>query len=275
MTTTASRPPGSADEAPPEGDIGEEMTLFEHLAELRNRLFKCALAIVGGFVVGFVFHDPVLDILREPYCNLPDTLRPELGASDGECTLYVLRVMDGFFIRVKAAAIVAVVVAAPTVCYQIWRFVTPGLRAVERRYALPFVLASQLLFVAGAGFSYLLIPQALELLLGFAGEGITPVLSASEYISFILQTMIAFGAAFEFPLILIMLVLTGVVGPEGLRSSRRVAYFGTFVAAAVITPTGDPVTMSLLALPLIAFYEVAIVVAKVVAARRERALAEA
>lgn len=275
MTATAPSQGGDATspQTSPDDYAGEEMTLFEHLNELRSRLFKSAVAIVGGFVVGFIFREPVLDILRQPYCNLPDTLRTNIGSQGADCTLVILRPLDAFFISVKAAAVVAVVVAAPTVSYQIWRFVTPGLRPIERRYAVPFILASQVLFVGGAWLSYLLIPKALQLLLQFAGEGITPVLSASEYLSFVLQTMIAFGAAFEFPLILIMLVLMGVVGVDGLRSSRRVAYFGTFVASAVITPTGDPVTMSVLALPLIVFYEVTIVVAKVVAGRRARALA--
>ncbi|MGH3666490.1 MAG: twin-arginine translocase subunit TatC [Egibacteraceae bacterium] len=274
MTATAT-PPGSsdaADERPdPRGYAGEEMTLFEHLNELRSRLFKSAVAIVLGLVVGFVFRAPVLDLLRGPYCDLPPALRNGFGSN--ECTLIVLRVLDAFFVSLKAAAIVGVVLAGPVVCYQIWRFVTPGLRPVERRYALPFVVITQVLFAGGAVFSYFLIPRALEFLLGFAGEGITPVLGASEYLSFVLQTMIAFGIAFEFPVILALLSLMDIITSEGMRRYRRHALFGMFVAAAIITPTQDPLTMTLMACPLVAFYEGSIVFARVVERRRTRTAA--
>ncbi len=262
MTATASRR-GSSEE--PEY-VGEEMTLFEHLEELRSRLFKCALAVAVGFVVGFVLRTRVLDLLRAPYCDLPPSVRDGLGT--GECTLIVLRVLDSFLISIKAAAVVAVVIAGPVVFYQVWRFVTPGLRPVERRYAIPFVLLSQALFVGGAVFAYLIIPRGLAFLLSFAGEGITPVLSASEYIGFILKTLIGFGISFELPLIIAMMTLMGVVGSAGLRRYRRHAIFGTFVLAAVITPTQDPLTMTMMAAPLALFYELNIVFARIIERRR-------
>jgi len=217
----------------------------------------------------------VLDVLRRPYCELPEALRSSTQLTGEGCNLLVLKALDPLFISIKAAAIVAVVLAAPVVCYQIWRFVTPGLRPVERRYAIPFVLLSQLLFVGGAALSYYVLPRGLEFLLGFAGEGLAPALSASEYISFILQTVISFGIAFEFPLILIMLVLMGVLQAATLQRVRRYALFGTFVAAAIITPTQDPLTMALMAGPLALFYEVAILVARYVERRRRKAAATA
>jgi sec-independent protein translocase protein TatC len=143
---------------------------------------------------------------------------------------------------------------------------------VERRYAIPFIVVSQLLFAAGAGFSFFLLPRALGFLLGFAGEGILPLLDANQYITFILHTMVAFGVAFEFPLILIMLALMDVVHSGALRRYRRHALFATFVAAAIITPTQDPVTMTLMAAPLAVFYEVSIVAAALIERRRARAL---
>ncbi|MDP9405206.1 MAG: twin-arginine translocase subunit TatC [Actinomycetota bacterium] len=272
MTATAT-PPGAGGATADAGAsvyAGDEMTLFEHLEELRSRLFKSAVAIVFGLAVGFVFRGQVLAVLRKPYCNLPDDLRRGLSGGAGECELIALRVLDGFFVSLKAAAIVGVVVAAPMVCFQIWRFVTPGLRPVERRYAVPFILITQLLFAGGAVFSYFLIPRALEFLLGFAGEGIVPVLSANEYLTFILQTMIAFGIAFEFPVVLVILSLMGVISADGMRRYRRHALFGTFVAAAVITPTQDPLTMLFMAAPLIAFYELSVLAARVIEHRRAR-----
>ena len=271
MTATAPPPEATSADEPAPGHVyvGEEMTLVEHLVELRNRLFKSALAIAVSFVIGFMVRKQVLDILSEPYCDLPPRLRGVSSVLDPDrCQLIFIDVLGAFFISLKAAAIVAVVLAAPIVCYQIWRFITPGLRPVERRYAVPFLVGSQLLFAGGAVFSYYVIPRALEFLLAFAGPDLVSLMDANRYISFVLQTMIAFGVAFEFPLVLIILSLMGVVGVKGLTQYRRHAYFGTFVAAAIITPTQDPLTLSMMAVPLIVFYEVAIVVARIVERRR-------
>jgi sec-independent protein translocase protein TatC len=269
VTATASprTPPGKDEQRP-----GGEMTLFEHLAELRSRVTKSFAAVAVGFVVGFVLREHVIDLIRRPYCNLPSSVRAGPAAvSDGdECALIVLRVLDGLMISIKAAAIVAVIVAAPVVSYQIWRFVTPGLRPVEKRYAIPFLLASWLLFLGGAGFAYFVIPRGLALLLNFAGDGLFPLLAAHEYLNFMLFTLVSFGVAFEFPLILMMLILTGTVGSRGLRTYRRHAIFGTFVASAIITPTGDPFTMSAMAVPLIVFYEGCVLFARYIERRRAR-----
>lgn len=260
-----SLPPGT-----PPATAGE-MTLREHLTELRSRVFKSALALVAAFAVGFTFRHQVFDVLIRPYCELPPQLRAGSQALslDG-CNLVILDVLGFFFISLKAAAVVAVVLAAPIVAYQIWRFVTPGLRPVERRYALPFLVISQLLFVSGAVFSYVLIPKGLEFLLGFAGPNVVSLMDADRYLTFLLQTMIAFGIAFEYPLILITLAFMGVVTSQGLRRSRRYALFGTFAAAAVITPTQDPLTMTLMAAPLVVFYEMSVLVARFVERRRRR-----
>ena len=277
---TATAPPGEGGQAALPNDpyayVGDEMTLFEHLEELRSRLFKSALAIALGLGVGFVFRDPVLRLLTRPYCELPPALRGISSETDPErCQLIFTDPMGAFFISLKAAAIVAVVLAGPAVCYQIWRFVTPGLRPVERRYALPFILITQLLFASGAVFSYFVIPRALEFLLGFAGEGIVSLMDASRYLSFVLRTMIAFGAAFEFPVVLVVLSLMDVLGSGAMRRYRRHALFGVFVAAAVITPTQDPFTMVVMAAPLVLFYETSILAARLIERRRGKALAAA
>jgi sec-independent protein translocase protein TatC len=271
MTTTAPRSGSSGSSA--YEYVGEEMTLVEHLTELRSRLVKSALALVVGLAVGFGFHEQVLLLLTEPYCSLPQAVRrgaDALSGNTGGCSLLALRVLDPFIIILKASAIVGIVIAAPVVCYQVLRFVAPGLRPIERRYSIPFVVASQVLFLAGAVFSYFLIPRALEFLLGFAGPSIVPVLSGNEYLTFILQTMIAFGVAFEFPLVLMILSLMDLVHAESLRRVRRYALFGIFVAAAIITPTQDPFTMAMMAAPLVLFYEFSILFAWFVERRRAR-----
>jgi len=271
MTATATPRSGSPEY---EEYAGEEMTLVEHLRELRSRLFKSVFAILAGFAVGFAFSNQVLDLLSEPYCNLPEELRrgtDALGGAGQECALVTLRVLDPFFITLKASAIVAVVIAAPVVCYQILRFVTPGLRPIERRYSIPFIVASQVLFALGAAFSFFVIPRALEFLLGFAPDRFVPVLNGNDYLTFVLRTMMGFGISFEFPLVLMILSLMGIVTAAGLRGARRYAIFGTFVAGAVLTPGGDPFSMMFLALPLIVFYEVAAVFAWFIERRRARA----
>ncbi len=271
---TATDPRGSEQTEPAE-ELGPEMTLFEHLAELRDRIFKSAVAIVLGLIAGFIIYRPVLEVLIRPYCDLPAELRfPSTVLDPENCQLVVTDVLGQFFLVIKVAAVVAVILAGPVVCYQIWRFVTPGLRPVERRYALPFIVISQLLFVAGAVFSYYLLPQALQVLLGFAGDNIGSLLEANEYLRFLIHMMIGFGVAFELPLILISLVLMGAVTANTLRTYRRHALFGIFVAAAIITPTTDPLTMSLMAGPLVVFYEGSVIVARVVE-RRRRAKAAA
>lgn len=265
MTATAQR------QGPPEEYIGQELSLVEHLDELRSRLFKAALAAAIGLAVGWLFREQVLELLKQPYCELPPNLREGTqNLTDQECALVITSVLGGFFINLKAAAMVAVVLAAPVVFYQLLRFITPGLTNVERRYAIPFVVVSQVLFVGGAVFSYFVIPRALEFLLAFSAEEFVPLLDANDYFGFVLKTMLAFGISFEFPLILCILALMGVVSSGGLRRVRRYAIFGIFVAAAIITPTQDPITMTLMAGPLALFYEISIVFARLVERRRER-----
>ena len=206
MTTTA-KPPAS-----PQEYVGEEMTLVEHLQELRSRLFKSALAVAVAFVVGFVLYQPVFDILKKPYCQLPEELRPASELFDADrCVLVFNDVLGGFSIAVRAALVVTVIFAGPILFYQLFKFVVPGLRPIEKRFAVPFFVLSQALFAAGAVFAYFIIPRGLEFLLGFQPDAI-PLLSAPQYLSFLINTMIAFGVSFEFPLILAILVLMGVIG---------------------------------------------------------------
>ena len=275
---TATAPPGSRAAPPPDPEeragSGDEMTIVEHLEELRGRLFKSAIAIVVGLGIGFLLFQPVLDLMMRPYCDLPPDLRGASRIFDvDQCELVVLRPLDGLAIMFRTAAITAVVIAAPVVCYQIWRFVTPGLEPVERRYAIPFVVLSQVLFAAGAVFSWFVIPRALEFLLGLLGSGFVPVLNAADYLRFVLATMIAFGASFEFPLVLIALSLTGVLSAGQLKRARRYAIVGVFAAAAVITPTQDPITMSMMAGPLLLFYEISVLAAWLIERRRRRTTA--
>jgi sec-independent protein translocase protein TatC len=256
------------------GPVSGEMTLVEHLEELRSRIFKSALAIAVAFAIGFVFRDALFDFLIGPYCDLPANLRAGSAVFDaGECSLIVTNPLGAFFVTIKAAAVLAIVLAAPPVAYQVWRFITPGLHANERRYALPFVVLTFVLFAGGAVFAYLVIPRGLEFLVGFAGDNIVSLLDADEYITFLLKTMLGFGLSFLAPLVIAMLTLAGIVTADTLRTYRRHAIFVAFVLAAVITPTQDPFTMLLMGGPLVLFFEGNILFARFLDRRRNQRVA--
>jgi sec-independent protein translocase protein TatC len=242
-----------------------EMSLVEHLAELRTRLFRAILALAVGTVVGYLVFPYVLDLLLDPYCRALTALRP-----DAECTLIALRPLEPFSVRMKTSVVIGLFVGGPVIFYQLWRFITPGLTDKERRYALPFVVLSQVMFACGIGFAYLVIPQGVRILLGMGGDRIDPFLSASEYLSFFLTTSIAFGLVFELPLVLIFLALVGVVRAQMLRRARPYAAVLIVVAAAFITPTTDAVTLFFMAGPMMLFYELSIVAAWLIERARRR-----
>ena len=246
------------------------MTLVAHLTELRNRIAKALLALLIATAVAFWWYDHGLgDFIRAPYCGLPDSLRYGSDNADG-CGLLVTDPFGGVFIRLKVAFLAGAVLSAPFWLYQLWAFITPGLKRNEKRYGIGFVAASSLLFALGAFLAYVSLAKGLQLLLGLAGDGVVIALTAQDYIGFVLSLLIAFGVSFEVPLIAIALNLVGVLSHEVLSRSRRWIFFLTIVFAAFVTPTQDPFTMLLMALPMIVLFELAIQVARVVDKRRAK-----
>lgn len=233
------------------------MTLAEHLGEFRNRLIKSALALAVGMVVAFVFYEQVFDFVTHPYCELPAASRLTGGE---RCLLTFTGITGAFSIQLRVAMIVGVIISGPVWLYQLWAFVTPGLHRRERRWALVFAGISTALFAGGSAFGYYSLNRALEFLLSF-GSGLTPVIAIDRYLSFVTNLLLVFGASFEFPLLLIMLNLAGIVSAKRLRSAWRGIIFGIFAFAAVATPSQDPITMSLMAMPMTVLYGVALVVA--------------
>jgi sec-independent protein translocase protein TatC len=229
------------------------MPLADHLREFRTRIVRAALAVLVGTVIGYVLFPHAVDLLLRPYCAAID-------ASDG-CDLIVLGPLDPFIVRLRTAFVAGIVVGGPVLLYQLWRFVTPGLTRRERRYALPFVLLSQLMFAGGIAFATWVIPRGLSILLALGGDSIRPLLGAREYLSFLLAMGLAFGLVFELPLVLVFLALAGIVTSEGMRGFRRYAIVLNVVVAAIITPTVDAVSLALVAGPMILFYELAILLA--------------
>jgi sec-independent protein translocase protein TatC len=241
------------------------MTVIEHLTELRRRLVICIVSVTLAGILGFVFFDEIFGLFKQPYCDalrdLPKIAPPEALAG-GQCRLTFIGIADPFLIRLKIALFTGLAIALPIVLYQLWMFVTPGLTKRERRLGLPFVVASVFLFAAGGWLAFATLPKALQFLLGFAGDVAVPIVTIDRYVSFLLLVIIAFGLSFEFPILLIFLAAARVVTSQQLRRGRRWAFLGVTIAAAVITPSQDPYTMLGMAVPLILFYELSILVAR-------------
>ncbi|GAA5181058.1 twin-arginine translocase subunit TatC [Rugosimonospora acidiphila] len=224
------------------------MTLLDHLRELRTRLFKAALAIVCGMIVGWFLSKPVLDLLETPYCNA--TKKP--GQSCGE--FLALDPTGPLALQVKVALIVGLIVAAPFWLYQLWAFIAPGLHRSERRWAYAFATLAAPLFALGAWLAYIMLPRALDFLLNFGGSHVSFTFELSKYIGFVTNLVLLFGLAFEFPLVVMLFNIAGLASAKRLVGWWRPAILVFFVFAAIAIPTGDPFTMTVLALGLTALY---------------------
>ncbi len=249
----------------------DAMTLLEHLGELRVRLIISAVAFGLASVVAFIYFEPILSFLIHPLCELPASAR-----GGRPCDLNFFGITEPFMVRLKVSAMAGLVGASPVWLYETWAFVVPGLTDRERSYALPFVLTSSSLFLIGAVFAYLTLPFGLRFLIGIGGPNLVPLLRADSYLNFVGLMILVFGVTFELPLVLFFLGLAGVVSVQTLRKQRRLAVVVIFALAAVVTPSQDPYTMTLMAVPLYLLYEASIfVLARVLRRREAREAAEA
>ena len=237
------------------------MTLVEHLEELRTRLVTVMVAIALGSVAGWFLYDSVVNLLLEPYCDYWQTVPPDVRPTE-ECTLFFMGAVDPVLIKLKVVVFLGLVLALPVVLWELWRFIMPGLTRRERRLGIPFVITSVILFALGALLAYLTLPRALSFLLGFAGSQFVPLLTGDRFLSFVMMVALAFGIAFEFPILVIFVNAAGLVTTEQLRSWRRWVILGVTIFAAVITPSADPYTMLAMMLPMLLFYEAAIIVGR-------------
>jgi sec-independent protein translocase protein TatC len=237
------------------------MSLLEHLEEFRLRIFVSLGAIAVGSVVGWFLYGPVVRLVLSPYCDYWETIPRSVRPTQG-CTLFFTGAVDAVVIKLKVVVFLGVFIALPVVLYELWAFVVPGLTRRERRMAIPFIATSLLLFAAGAVLAYLTLPKGLNFLLGFAGSPFAPLLTGDRFLSFVMLVALAFGISFEFPVVLVFLSMVGVIGSRKLRDWRRGAIVLIAIFAAVITPSSDPYTMTALMVPLILFYEGAIIVAR-------------
>ena len=236
----------------PEG----RMPLFDHLRELRNRVVKMALALGAGMVVGFIFFNPVWHFIERPLCSA--VIRGHTGCNTlGVNQLVLNGPLDAFYLRVKVALIVGIILSSPVWLYQVWAFIAPGLYSREKRWGHVFLATAVPLFLVGNVLAYLSLGRSMHYLLGLTPGGVQNLIQVDLYMSFVMTMMLAFGIAFELPLLIVMLNLAGILTHERFKKWRRVILFGVFLIAGMANPSPDPITMLILGGACAALVEVA------------------
>ena len=229
------------------------MTFTAHLEELRSRLLKSLIAVGIGFVGSYFFKEEFFQILS----------RPLLKAMGDKGTMIFTGVPEPFFVYLKVALVAGIFFTAPIIIYEIWAFIAPGLYIQEKKYVVPFVFFSSLLFLVGALFAYFVVcPFGFRFLLGFAAHNIQPMLAIKEYFSFSTKLLLAFGFVFQLPLFIVFLSKAGIVTPETLSRQRKYVILLIFAVAAFLTPP-DVATQFMMAVPLLALFEIGIIMARI------------
>lgn len=242
------------------------MALSDHLRELRTRLLICVGTIVVMLIPAWFLYPWLIDILNAPYCDALTNIDPETS-----CKFLETNVLDPFTLRLRIAGYGALFLAMPVILWQLWRFIAPGLYKKERRYALAFTVSAMALFVAGAYIAYLTLNQAVSFLVNIAGPDVEVRSGIGNFVKLSMFMMLAFGVGFQFPVVVVALQMIGVVTPQRLASWRRQAIVLITVIAAGITPSGDPISMLALAVPMCLFYEISILIGRLWNRRKRKA----
>ncbi len=243
------------------------MSLTEHIRELRTRVLKALLAITVAAIAGWFVYPYVWHFIEHPYCklNIYDPITHKRG-----CTLYVNGLFDAFFLRLKITIAIGVLLSAPLWMYQLWAFVAPGLHARERRWAYFFAGSAIPLFALGGTFAYFAMSKGLRFLLHMVPANVYALITINTYLGYATAMMLIFGLSFELPLIMVLLNLSGVLTHKRFAKWRRMIIFAVFAFAAVATPSPDPISMLLLAVPCVILVEAAEVFVWVNDRRRAR-----
>ncbi|HMK98311.1 MAG TPA: twin-arginine translocase subunit TatC [Acidimicrobiales bacterium] len=236
---------------------GGRMTLLEHLAELRKRVLICAFAIVITSAAGYFLYNPVLHFMTEPYRAF---YKHHHNLITGE--LVISTPVEGFTTRIKVSLYIGLALASPVWLWELWRFITPGLKRNEKRYAVPFLLSAMFLFALGVSTAVLVWPKALNWLIDASGSGVAPLFSPSGYVTLYLLICLVFGAVFLYPIIVVFLMMARVVPSTKWRRWRRPAIVILCLVAAVVTPSNDPFSFLGMAIPLVLLYEASIIVGR-------------
>lgn len=247
-----SAPPANPEDAEEEEEADDRpMGLMDHLSELRGRLVRCCVAVIVGFIACWAVVDPIFDALVDPLLKV---------LPDGSHAIYTT-LPEGFFTRMHISFVAGVFVSSPVIFYQIWSFIAPGLYEDEKRHILPVAFMSAFFFVSGGAFCYFVVfPQAFAFFVSYATDSIVAMPKVSDYLSFVLKLILAFGLVFEMPLFAFFLARMGIITAELMRRVRRYAILGIFIVAAILSPP-DVVSQLLMAAPMLVLYEISIYVA--------------
>jgi sec-independent protein translocase protein TatC len=241
------------------------MALTDHLREFRARLVRSMLVLVVAFVVMLYFYDPLLDFISKPYYDAVATLKNEVDAE-----LVATGIGAGLLLQLKLCGVAAIVVSAPYWIYQIWAFILPGLHPQERKWSRVVAAIAGPLFFGGVALGYYILPKGIQVLIDFVPTDVTSLVDFGAYFSFVTRMLLIFGIAMEIPFFVILLNLAGVVSGKALGRYRPWIVIGVFVFAAVATPSTDPFSMLMLAIPLQILFVVAEIVARLVDRARGR-----
>jgi len=237
-----------------------KMSLTEHLIELRKRLTNSLIAVGIGFLVCYYFKDWLFAILTKP---LTDVL-PKSSY------LIYTGLTQAFFTYMKISIFASLVLTSPYIIYQVWEFISPALLPKEKKYVVPFVFFSTLLFLGGITFGYFVVlPPAFKFFVSFNSEHLQAMISFNEYLSLFVKFLLGFGISFQLPVVIFFLAKLGIVNDKILTKYRKYAILMMFVAAAILTPSPDALSQILMAIPLLFLYEVSIFVAKFAAKKKE------
>lgn len=242
------------------------MALSDHLRELRARILKILVVVLVGMIVSLFFFDPIFALVLEPY------KQAQAGVGDDVNTQATIAGAGGpLMLYLKLCGVVSVIATSPLWLYQIWAFILPGLHSKERKWSRVFATVAGPLFLAGVVLGYYTLPKGLEILIGLTPGDLTNLVEFGDYLSFLIRTLLVFGVAFEIPVFVILLNLAGILKGSALGTYRPWIIVGTFVFAAVATPSTDPFTMLFLAIPMVALFAISEVIARLLDRRRAEA----
>ncbi len=249
--------------------VDEKLPLTEHLEELRKRILKSLLAVVIGFGLSFSFSERIFKMLTLPlrfdlHLRLSSPYFELIPKENPIEKLVFLAPAEAFWMHIKVSIATGIVLAIPVILYQIWRFIAPGLLPSEKKYIGPFIVAGTGLFLLGDLFCFVIIlPFAMGFLLTYKTASLQPMISVGSYIDFTLKFLLAFGAIFELPIVILFLTKMGIVTPKMLAKNRKYAVLIAFILAAILTPTPDAFNQTLMAGPILVLYEAGIIISKI------------
>lgn len=231
--------------------VGGRMPLIEHLREFRKRVVRSAVAISLGAIIGWFFYNEIITKLAEPVCDL----KAAQASGANNCgALYINGVLGPLNLQIKVAILTGVILTAPVWLYQLWAFIAPALHRREKRYSVLFFVAATPFFAAGTYLGYSILPVAVRVLFGFTPEALNNLVKFDDYLDFVMRAILLFGIAFELPVFLVTFNLIGFLSGAAILKPWRIWIFAITLFVAGFTPSADPLSMILLALPLIGLY---------------------